>query len=451
MNEKSFESLKDFSKAVLKYIEQNCYDTDSDQYMPFTRFIEPDSYQHSFKRKIINKDFIIKYHTEHIFKLSETKKTINTLLSENIFQCLVQLDDNPFYIEIYLGLTVDLIKFVLDYIERNASFDYDEKAFKKLYLKYEKGWLTDIPKLRAIVPLVDFDSDLDKIELPNNAKLERFDSEEKTELWNSHDLNSIFNINDFNECKFKIECYYELGYDREKEMIKVKENMEKCITAMRLLHEGHFGALGFIQSIKLPKNPHYIPDSINFMDDYNLSTYVDRKIRTLTYEYYFNSKDLKSFNEIFNNLNSKNKLALGLLKFNQAYSRKRTEDTIIDLTIVLESSLLFGTKDELKYRLAIRGATLLKNIRDSEKTYKTLKSLYDVRSNIVHNGKSLFQLIKNEKIEKIDKNEFIPLNFQITREILIEYFKYLNSGTGIQGINNELDDQIIKSLKTNFE
>jgi hypothetical protein len=451
MNEKAYESMKSFGKVVLKYLEQNCHERHSTQYMPYTLFLEHGKYQHTFKRKIIDTDTVIKNHTENIFNIPETKETINTLLAENIFHCLAQLDDSPFYRDMYLFFTEDLIRFLTDYIERTANFYFNESEFKKLYLKYEKGWPTDTLKLRAIVPLLDFDSNVNKIELPNNAVLECFDNEEKAELWNSHKLDSIFNINDFVECKYKIKCYYDLGYKPADDIKKSRENIEKIITAMRLTHNGHFGSFGFIESAKDPRNAHYRPSRISFMDNYNLPAYVDRKVKASTDGYYFNSKNLEKFQEIFGNLKSENKLSIAILKFNQAYSRILAEDAIIDLTISLESSILFGTKDELKYRLAVRGATLLKDLRDSEETYNTLKFLYDIRSKIVHNGNYIFKLIKDEKIGKIDKNEFMPLNFQIVREILTEYLKHLNSGVGMEKINMKLDKQMIKSLVSNSE
>lgn len=58
----------------------------------------------------------------------------------------------------------------------------------------------------------------------------------------------------------------------------------------------------------------------------------------------------------------------------------------LDFVIALEGSLLRGTRSELAYQFALRGALFLAEIRDPKVTYRSLKNIYDVRSRIVHGG-----------------------------------------------------------------
>ena len=65
---------------------------------------------------------------------------------------------------------------------------------------------------------------------------------------------------------------------------------------------------------------------------------------------------------------------------------------IIDLCIALESSLLSDVREELVYRLSLRGAALLAGKRDPEVTRWLLRKIYEARSAVVHDGKSLRQI-----------------------------------------------------------
>jgi hypothetical protein len=80
------------------------------------------------------------------------------------------------------------------------------------------------------------------------------------------------------------------------------------------------------------------------------------------------------------------KLRLPIERFNETYSRSSIEDKIVDLAIALESTLLHGIKDELNLRLALRGARLLRDKADARETFRTLRAMYKVRSEIVHSG-----------------------------------------------------------------
>lgn len=139
-------------------------------------------------------------------------------------------------------------------------------------------------------------------------------------------------------------------------------------------------------------------------------------------------------------------LDVGLRRFNQAYARARTEDKIIDLTIALESSLLSDQRDELRYRLATRGAALLSKRRNPKDTYSVLRALYDARSEIVHGGRTLAEIAKNGKIKGILINELLPKAEQIVREVFIEYLARINPQSSLKMINENLDQTVVNSL-----
>ena len=68
-----------------------------------------------------------------------------------------------------------------------------------------------------------------------------------------------------------------------------------------------------------------------------------------------------------------------------AGSRNRPDDAIIDYSIGLEALLTTGIRDELRYRFALRGATIRGwEGGDKQSLFEKLRSFYDVRSSIVH-------------------------------------------------------------------
>ena len=147
-------------------------------------------------------------------------------------------------------------------------------------------------------------------------------------------------------------------------------------------------------------------------------------------------------------------MTVALRRFNQSYDRDTFEDKIIDLTIALESTLLAGLEDELKYRLAIRGAALLANMWEPQKSQLLLKTIYDVRSSIVHNGMQL----NDPKMEKLminalpgqtEPNGFFLSCENIVRDTLRTYINRLSKGQSLEQLNDDLEKYVIKGITEN--
>lgn len=130
-------------------------------------------------------------------------------------------------------------------------------------------------------------------------------------------------------------------------------------------------------------------------------------------------------------------MSIPLRKFNQAYGRQSGEDTIIDLTIALESSLLSNTRNELQYRLSTRGAALLAGLRKPVETQTLLKTMYGIRSEIVHNGKLLSENGVRKKIESLGlivAKDFPHACEDVVRDVLRESILRLAVGGSLAGL-----------------
>jgi hypothetical protein len=142
-------------------------------------------------------------------------------------------------------------------------------------------------------------------------------------------------------------------------------------------------------------------------------------------------------------------MSIPLRRFNQAYGRQSAEDTIIDLTIALESCLLPKTRVELQYRLSMRGAALLASLRNPVETQALLKTVYEVRSEIVHNGKLLSDhgvLRKIESLGSVVAKDFLHACEDVVRDVLRESILRLAAGGTLKALSEELDARVLSGL-----
>lgn len=145
-------------------------------------------------------------------------------------------------------------------------------------------------------------------------------------------------------------------------------------------------------------------------------------------------------------------LSVGLRRFNQSYERNIPEDQIIDLTIALESTLLGDVEDELKYRLAIRGAALLASAEASwmpRESKALLLGMYDVRSSIVHSGQQLSdpKVIKKIRNLGMQPKDFLQQCEQIIRDVLKAYIQRRAEGQSVKQVNEELEVYLMDGLE----
>ena len=155
--------------------------------------------------------------------------------------------------------------------------------------------------------------------------------------------------------------------------------------------------------------------------------------------------DVGPCQSIWDSLNklSQQKKAAGLdvavRKFNELYQRRSLEDRIIDMSILLESTLLHGQDRELRYRLALRGAHLLKSTRRTKETFDLLKKFYDLRSDIVHEGKTLPPDVPVGD-QSFPRGEFVVEMQRLCREVLFTFVTRLATGQSIKALTESLDD-----------
>lgn len=133
---------------------------------------------------------------------------------------------------------------------------------------------------------------------------------------------------------------------------------------------------------------------------------------------------------------------IALRRFNFAYERVRPEDKLIDYLIGFEALLLKGDeRQELEYRLALRGSVLLgKAPAERQTVFKELKAAYRERSNIVHGG-AVREAVKIGG-DKIKFNEFVEKVEQRLRAAIKEFLA-LSETQSESKVIKYLDDKIV--------
>lgn len=143
--------------------------------------------------------------------------------------------------------------------------------------------------------------------------------------------------------------------------------------------------------------------------------------------------DFKRFWPIITKIISSKKhyLRLPLTRLIDGTCRNRPEDAVIDFSIGLEGLLTAGIRNELKYRLALRGSTILNWDRSGKKeSFKLFQEFYDVRSRIVH----------GDYTDSNKLNQASDSGYQFLRQ-MIQWFLNRNDSSLISALS-EVDNKI---------
>jgi hypothetical protein len=139
-------------------------------------------------------------------------------------------------------------------------------------------------------------------------------------------------------------------------------------------------------------------------------------------------------------------LEMPLRRLEQTYSRDWLEDVVVDLTIVLESTLLADVREELKYRVSIRGAALLRDVIAPATTKLLLGRLYDARSAIVHNGALLADQPWPNVERGLAPEEFVAEVEVVVKRVLRVFVSKCADGRPVREVAESLEQIILGCL-----
>lgn len=237
------------------------------------------------------------------------------------------------------------------------------------------------------------------------------------------------------------------------EITRAMESARRVIWAMRLVQSGDVAApYFFIRAIGPSLNAGY-----GYMA---LTRFQDLEARRTGTDYLVGSDTMEQVNRIYAHLRSIKGtadtfkgLGFALRRFNLSYSRDYAEDRLIDLTSSLESALVPTQDVEIKYRLAWRTAILLAEVGEEPiRVRRHIQDIYDIRSAIVHGGKTIAEFDPDKLRSEDLKNDIstVPtLCEHYTRLVLKRCVERLSGRlSSIRALEGELDDKLAKAAAT---
>jgi len=342
-----------------------------------------------------------------------------------------------------------LLQPITDALISAGSFPVSREALLEQYRRARTSWTAPFYQIRELVPLVNFTSDVPRA-VPISARfsLNHFGSDAKSEALASLGMPFSASLQEgtaLTQAQFTLSRVVERPkatqtFEAElTELMETATEIANIVTALRLLKVGSVGAPMLYQ----------LGDGILPWGNVRIGRGVGAYPRFASDAYSLSKQDMPSLRRLFESLRSLKPqetsagLDVALRYFNQSYSRTSQEDRLVDLAIVVESSLLYGMRDELSYRASLLGAAMLAPTRSAMETSKLIKSLYEARSMIVHNGKTLAGMKKSD--------QFCDQCEEVIRAILRTYVEQLarvDAGThSVESLNADLGRDLIENLR----
>ena len=338
---------------------------------------------------------------------------------------------------------------VCEFVNQTCTLDPPLDDTVKFLDAQRVRWTSPTVIDEAIIPLLQFDSDALPIQLTDGTEIAVFMPSEKAEIWEP--LNAGFGsltVDELRSSRGKLVKRTERPRTTHPFPTDNLTTVTWCaITALRLLKPGPVGArLHHQREVGPVLHPSASMSSLTefLLPEHSFGTY--RLLQT----------DVDGFTRLYQLLYGQFGVArfasmvFCLRRFNLSYTRDHLDDRIIDLVIALEGTLLFGAFQELRNRLSLRGATLLRRQRPPHAVYRDLRDLYDVRSKIVHSGKALEELATDGDIRMgrgpSGLEGYVREVEQLVREVLLAYVERVASGTGVAAVNEMLDRELLTGL-----
>lgn len=354
---------------------------------------------------------------------------------------------HPELVEIHSIISVygSLEELVDRYIHVSGKKDMDEDIFRPIYQEWERSVFWEKLPINIVIPILGLMFSFDKFELGNNTTIERMAdllqlarNNRRTYTVSTHD--TVIGA--------ATHSFVLKGWIIENKTLDQREaslNDLGVYSSAILEIERFFAALraetsaetGYSQIVVTPISwadswqahlPHVNVVTVRAYPDHFEKYGWLKTPRTI------DENTCKNVAEIFNALINApdNRLFLAARRLNAAVLRTNDEDSILDVTMGLETLLTSDTRAEVTYKLAMRATALSMVEKFEELTSKDVfeycKKVYDYRSEVIHGSKKA----KKKRIIKLGKEKEIStvrLGVNILRcaiKALSHHFEYLN-------------------------
>lgn len=453
-NKKFNNQLKKFIVAVLKILKEERKRTKirksqkEDIVWKENGHIIPIRQEYNFKPILLKSE-------KNISSLKETKLLLNMIeKSQPIIECSPNASinnnrkiKNSSYARAFYSCHIHWL-FISRMIQSTQCLEFNQNIFDSLYSELEEFIYGKYDTFKVFVPLINFYSNIDNINIGNDIYIKKISEQELRELWEiSWGLNIRNHLN-------KIGWWICFIVKKEKQSnavfssppLGINDTVEQIITTLRLFKTGLLGT-NFIYKIPLgwrKGSLHYSPADID-----TISVPVDISTPIINKDFGLFKEEVQKFQSFQRNMRSALQIMskhtqISVRRFNMAYERSRPIDKLLDYWISFEA--LFGdSKGEMTYKVPLRATYF---IGESFDTFKDLKEWYAIRSYVVHGD------IRNKKNEKVYLNKInrdINNLENYVRRCLIQYlhsgFSSMKKEDVIKEIDRSIFDKRIKQPK----
>jgi Apea-like HEPN len=341
-------------------------------------------------------------------------------------------------------LTYEAFYAIADLCERRQTLRLTRQQLIEAYERLKEEWSCPTVMWRLQAPLLNFKTEKCPVRIGQSLELAPLRHDEKTSLWNQNagfgpfGEPQVMDPGDLARAHFVFRGASTTGRDDPGFGPEFRDEVSRVVAALRLFGSGDVGI------------PAILGTSNGLFEKVSSQHVFDGRARNSGRIYELRAAVWNDFTKVYDALGGADeKMSIPLRRFNQAYGRQSGEDTIIDLTIALESCLLPNTREELQYRLSMRGAALLASLRNPLETQALLKILYEIRSEIVHNGRLLSENGVRGRIERLGPvvaKDFLHACEDVVRDVLRESILRLATGGTLRALSEELDAKVLSGL-----
>jgi hypothetical protein len=321
-----------------------------------------------------------------------------------------------------------LLRLVMAYVRRNASFEFRDAVAAELLMDFEGVWLSATVDHVVIMPLLSCDIGVAAIGLDNAVALATLTPDVKRALWRPasvfgdvavapHDLATAG-------------CALFGGYESTDPMDHmacrpIALAMDRAVLALRLLKAGGVYPAAMFDRVV----PGGLCDGSSEMHvgDWRPGMFVRPP-------YHLDTTEVSALRELYIALSElearpvPHGLEESLQQFTRLYAHLFAEDQVKGLATALETPLLSapvtkrlgGAKGE---PLARRGARLISSTHDEATSAELLLVLYKVRNPVTHEGKSVRDCAAIMATAGVTPDDLVPRATELVRAILREFVR----------------------------
>lgn len=340
-----------------------------------------------------------------------------------------------------------LEKFAATYLEEFETFQVEEALFDRHYRQWREVWHSSALDRTVTVPLLGTEPLGKTVDIEPDLSLVPLTDEMKGHLCEANTFGSaLCPPSAIAGCSVAVQARYRSPHPMRSGSSEVGKAIRAVVLSLRLLRSGGVRPLAAVdrppfthlRAAASTQGAEFESHQSNFFGSFG--------------RYALTAEDGEALGRIYSEVRRAqarpeySHLVTAVTRFEGAYSRGSVEDRLIDLSIALECTLLFGCQNELSYRLGIRGAYLLRGVRDPNDTARFLKTLYNVRSSILHEGKRLFEIAKKGKIPGRPVLGLDGEAASVVRAVLFEYVAAVARGESVSAFTESIDAGIAGSF-----